>query len=135
MARDNDFFDINTISATDDGGCILAGVSSYSQSYNYIYTFVCKLDADGYDTVDENIQNNVKPFFCYPNPAKDNLYLEFSPDVNCQSVEIYDLDGKMIESKNFNCETIGISNLNSGVYLMKIRMADGKEFSERIIKE
>lgn len=135
LARDNDFFDINTISATDDGGCILAGVSSYSKSYNYIYTFICKLDADGYDTVDENIQNNVKPFLCYPNPAQDIVYIEFSPDVNCQSVEIYDLDGKLIKSQNFNCETIDISNLNSGVYLLKMRMADGKEFSERIVKE
>jgi len=32
-------------------------------------------------------------------------------------------------------KTIDLSSLPMGVYIVKIRMADGKEFSERIVKE
>lgn len=36
---------------------------------------------------------------------------------------------------NYPQNAINFSNLNSGVYIVKIKMADGKEFSERIVKE
>lgn len=31
--------------------------------------------------------------------------------------------------------TIDISGLNTGMYLVKLRMADGKEYEEKIVKE
>ena len=51
-----------------------------------------------------------------------------------QSVEFYALDGRLLKSQNSNCETVDISSLESGVYILKVTMADGREFTERIVK-
>ena len=78
------------------------------------------------------------PITIYPNPTKDIVYIEFSPDVDCQSVEIYNIDGRMVKTchgASLQNNAIDISNINAGVYIMKIKMLDGKEFAERIIKE
>ncbi|MBQ7532979.1 MAG: T9SS type A sorting domain-containing protein [Bacteroidales bacterium] len=40
----------------------------------------------------------------------------------------------MLKSQNSNCETVDISSLESGVYILKVTMADGREFTERIVK-
>ena len=86
-----------------------------------------------YYAVGENLLGEM--FSLYPNPAKDIVNIEFSPDVNPQLVEIYSLDGKMAASQNFNLNTINVAGLNAGVYLMKITMDNGNVFTERIVKE
>ncbi|MBO7529102.1 MAG: T9SS type A sorting domain-containing protein, partial [Bacteroidales bacterium] len=91
---------------------------------------------NGYDNVGENVESIAKPYFCYPNPAKDIIYIEFSPDVNCKSVEIYDMDGRLaVETfpETSQSPTISIANLTPGLYLIKVRMSDGKEYSEKIV--
>ena len=133
----DDFYNINTILATEDGGCILAGYHAEAPGYYTYYSYILKVDENGYDAVGENAESVAKPYFCYPNPAKDNIYIELSPDVNCQSVELYTLDGHLVETlpETSQQTTINVENLNAGVYILKIRMADGREFSEKIIKE
>ena len=100
-----------------------------------LLSYVLKVDENGYDAIGENAESIARPYFCYPNPAKDNIYIEFSPDVNCQSVEIYTLDGRLLKSQNNNFDKINIANLTPGLYLIKLRMFDGSEFTERIVKE
>ena len=133
----DDFYNINTILATEDGGCILAGYHAKAPGYYAYYSYILKVDENGYDAVGENAESVAKPYFCYPNPAKDNIDIELSPDVNCQSVEIYTLDGRLVETlpETSQQTTINVENLNAGVYILKIKMADGREFSEKIIKE
>ncbi len=134
-ANDNSY-QINVIQATEDGGCILTGVSALKSNYSYYMSYVLKLDADGYDSVDE-AESIARPYLCYPNPTKGNLYIELSPDVKCQSVEIYDIDGRLVETfpETSQQTTIDISGLNTGMYIVKLRTADGKEYEERIIKK
>ena len=138
FGENDNFYDINVIQITDDGGCGLSGICSKRPDYFDYYAYFLKVDANGFDAVIENEEIIARPYFCYPNPAKDNVYIEFSPDVNCQSVEIYTLDGHMVETchgASLQNDAIDISNINAGVYIMKLRMADGKEFAERIVKE
>ena len=52
-----------------------------------------------------------------------------------QSVEIYAIDGRLLKSQNSNCETVDISNLESGVYILKMRMGDSQEFYTKVVKE
>ena len=134
---DGSFYDVNVIKATEDGGCIMTGVYNKDMQVYDLLSYVLKVDENGYDAIGENAESIARPYFCYPNPAKDNVYIEFSPDVNCQSVEIYTLDGHMVETCHGASlqTTIDISSLNSGVYMLKLRMSDGKEWSERIVKE
>ena len=51
-----------------------------------------------------------------------------------QSVEIYAIDGRLLKSQISNFETVDVSKLNAGIYILKVNMADGKEFTERIVK-
>ena len=135
---DGHFYDVDVIKATEDGGCIMTGVYNEDVNVYALLSYVLKVDGNGYDAIGENVESIAKPYFCYPNPAKDIVYIEFSPDVECQSVEIYNIDGRMVETchgASLQNNAIDISNINAGVYIMKIRMANGKEFTERIIKE
>lgn len=86
-----------------------------------------------YYSVDENEAYN--GISVYPNPARNIVNIAFSDDIDCQSVEIYTIDGRLLQSKSSNFETVDISDLNSGVYILKVNMADGREFTERIVKE
>ena len=52
-----------------------------------------------------------------------------------QSVEIYAIDGRLLKSQISNLETVDVSKLNAGIYILKVNMADGREFTERIVKE
>ena len=70
----------------------------------------------------------------YPNPT--NSIVNISGE-NIVNVEVVNIMGQVVMSKL--CDTdetsIDISNLNSGVYLIKMITKDGKEFAERIVKE
>ena len=52
-----------------------------------------------------------------------------------QSVEIYAIDSRLLKSQISNFETVDMSSLESGIYIIKVRQADGMEFTERIVKE
>ncbi len=120
--------------ATSDGGCLLVG-SSNDDSYQNMYSYVLKTDADGYLGIGENYEIEMTPFSIYPNPTRDVIHLDMSPDVNCFSLEIYYIDGRLVKYQNKYIETIDISDLNSGVYFVKLRMSNGLEFVEKIVKE
>ena len=71
----------------------------------------------------------------FPNPAQNTVSIAFPDGAGCQSVEIYALDGRLVQSQNSNCETVDISNLESGVYILKTRMGDSQEFYTKVVKE
>ena len=73
----------------------------------------------------------------HPNPAKDFITINLPNEGDCQSIEIFSIDGRLLEtfSETSHQTTINVENLNAGVYILKLKMADGKEFSERIVKE
>ena len=47
------------------------------------------------------------------------------------------IDGRLVETFQETSlqTTIDISGLNAGMYIIKIRMAEGKEYTEHIVKE
>ncbi|MBR6437710.1 MAG: leucine-rich repeat domain-containing protein [Bacteroidales bacterium] len=48
-------------------------------------------------------------------------------------IDIFSLDGRFVKSQKNNLNTIDISSLNAGFYVIKVKMSDGKEFSEKIV--
>lgn len=123
---------VNGSNVLESGEIALSGCMSY-KGCSYYDSYVFASFVDGYDNVEENSIDN--PFTVYPNPAKDIVNINFDENSTCNSIEIYAIDGRLVKSQNFNFSTIDISNLNPGVYVMKLRMSDGKEFSERIVKK
>ena len=65
----------------------------------------------------------------YPNPAKDLIHIDSK--INFDSIEIYNLSGILI-SKSTVKETLDVSNLEAGVYLIKLTNPD-VTFTEKIV--
>ena len=89
----------------------------------------------GYTSIVENqSQYNA---LVYPNPARDYIRIELQDDSSCQSIAIYSIDGRLVETfpATSHPTTINISGLNAGMYIMKVRLSDGMEYSQRIVKE
>ena len=89
--------------------------------------------ADEYDFIGETAQYN--GISVYPNPASGIISVSFDDNANCHSVEIFSLDGRLVKSQNANFNAIDISSLAPGLYMLKVRMRDGREYNERIVKE
>ncbi|RXR34772.1 T9SS type A sorting domain-containing protein [Flavobacterium piscinae] len=64
-------------------------------------------------------------FRVYPNPAKNSINFENTSEVIIDKIEIFDVNGKLVESynnynKSYLLNKIEISDLNSGFYFLKI---------------
>ena len=46
-------------------------------------------------------------------------------DINVQSIELYDMSGRMIERYPIDTRTISLGNYFSGMYLLIVRYDDG----------
>ena len=77
----------------------------------------------------------VRPYAFYPNPANDYLRLQYSPDVEPAQIELYDLQGRLVRSQGSGLECLSLQGLAPGQYVMKVTMADGTTFSDKVVKE
>lgn len=70
----------------------------------------------------------------YPNPANDIVNIKANGIIS--SVEIYDIQGRIIQKKIMNVknETIDVSSLTNGIYFMMIKTQMGQKV-ERLVKE
>jgi hypothetical protein len=89
---------------------------------------------DDYDALPETI-GTAKPFGLYPNPVKDQLTLRFYDGSEPESVELYDLAGRLVGTKPNGLERIDMGTMPSGVYMLRITMKDGSRYHEKILKE
>lgn len=70
----------------------------------------------------------------YPNPVTDgNLYIT-SDSNNTKSVAIFDVLGKQVVNTTVNNQAVNVSNLNAGVYIVKITEA-GKTATKKLVIE
>ena len=124
------------LTSLSNGGVALSGWLTADNSGYYESKDIYAVVFDNYLSTDE-ISFSETPFVCYPNPAKDVVNISFAENSTCNSVDIYALDGRLVKTcHGASLQTaIDISSLNAGVYVMKLRMSDGKEFSERIVKK
>ena len=66
---------------------------------------------------------------------KDNLNLRFDDGVEPESVELYDFAGRLVGTKPNGLETMDMSAMSSGVYLLRITTKDGTRYHEKVLKE
>ena len=73
----------------------------------------------------------------YPNPAEDVIYIEFEGKSRAQNVSLLSSDGREIFNYQFIMQEprieIRIPESLSGIYLLRIVMNDGNEFTRKII--
>ena len=61
----------------------------------------------------------------YPNPVQEQLYLEYLPNVRVSSIELYDLQGKVVQSVNQKVNSIAVNGLKTGIYFLKVISENG----------
>ena len=77
-----------------------------------------------------NNQNNIN---LYPNPTKNS----FALSADMAKVEIYNITGQLIKSFNniISNQQLDITNLEVGIYLIKLTDRNGTSQSKKLIKE
>jgi len=80
-----------------------------------------------YPLTDISQNNNFQNLSIYPNPSNGKFNLDFNQELDYLKVNVYDITGKKVFSKNYhNTSNIGIDlfNRNKGVYIIEIISED-----------
>ena len=111
-------------------------VTLYDMAYCTVPNYPLRFGQKSFDdTATYEIAEN-KGYVLYPSPAKDRLALRFNNNnESCNEIRIYSIDGRLLKTQNDNFEDIDVSNLPSGVYIMKIISANGEVSTEKFVKE
>lgn len=74
----------------------------------------------------------------YPNPANNNMYIEFADMQKNVTIEVFDMLGKLVTGFQYNdgnkYAIIPVADLQSGVYIIKIKSTEGYSV-KKFIKE
>ena len=108
-------------------------VGYISRRYSRYCAYIVILH-DDYDATPENTLAS-KPFDLYPNPVKGQLSLHFYDGNAPENIELYDLSGRLVNTKHNELESIDISTMPAGVYMLRVTMKDGTCYHEKIVKE
>ena len=122
-----------SIMATSDEGCLVTG-RYWTLDQTEAELFVLKFFADGSLSVSEK-ESFVRPYTYYPNPAKERLLMQFSPDVQPKQIELFDLQGRLVCTQSKAFESIDMSQLPAGTYTLRVTLEDGKTYSDKVVKE
>ena len=114
-----------------DNKVAIVGVNVVNYSSCDAFYIVVNDDYDGLQEQD----NLVRPYMFYPNPVQDQLRLHYSPDVEPAQIGLYDLQGRLVRSQGSGLESLSLQGLAPGQYVMKVTMADGTTFSDKVVKE
>lgn len=88
-----------------------AGCSNLSQPFNFLFNSIAGID----------ITNSIS---LYPNPTSNFINFEFTEKPNGANVELFSMDGKMINTFPLSAQPIDVSNLENGCYLIRISSND-----------
>lgn len=78
---------------------------------------------------------NSATFSIYPNPARDLLHINSNVELSMASV--FDVSGKLhkeIQMDGSYSGTLDISELDKGIFILRIKTRDGGSFSSKIVK-
>lgn len=97
--------------------------------YNYVLsdTEITNLYTNNTLSSSNFSQNNLEVKL-YPNPVRDILNIEIVNDI--QSIEIYNIQGQKVMTSNK--KQINLSNLASGMYLVKIQDAENNSATKKV---
>jgi len=114
--------------STSDNGVAFCG--SYPVSYDNNYSWLVKTDSlgngpytDGWiNAVETNIVDN--EFSIYPNPACQHFSITSLVDFQIKEIIIYDISGQIVKMQKTVNFPIHISDLQNGIYIVKLSVND-----------
>ncbi|HEY6502378.1 MAG TPA: T9SS type A sorting domain-containing protein [Chitinophagaceae bacterium] len=85
------------------------------------------------------LKNEKQTISVWPNPATDHIRIASTAGSanHFTKAQLFDLSGKMIAERKLqtNINTISISELPAGTYLVRVQANDGTSYSQKIIKQ
>lgn len=72
-------------------------------------------------------------FLLYPNPTSDFFHIE--SNVSIESVIVYDLKGRIVQSFDSDVTKYSVSEIASGMYIVEIQTEEGLQVRKQFIKE
>jgi hypothetical protein len=130
------WYNATSIVNTTDGGFAIAGNGEFVEWNNeteswetFQRIFLIKTDSLGNDTIVNTVAPEVsKPIdkfelVCYPNPARNEFFIDLAEDAQNDVLEIYATNGSIVHEQRVEHgnNTINICNLKSGMYLVKLK--------------
>ena len=114
----------------EKGNVALDGDGAFGEEASHVVSIV-KVEDEGIDGVEE-----LTSFRIYPNPVNDRLYIK--AEVEIEEVVVYDVYGRQQVNKTTrqqdNEMTVDVSELNSGIYFVRIKTVD-EVVTKRFIKQ
>jgi hypothetical protein len=78
--------------------------------------------------------SNLEDINIYPNPVIDYLYIDFDKSKKL-FYTLYDISGKLIIDKSILTQSIDVSALDKGMYILEIKDEEGNSIRKKVIKE
>jgi pectate lyase len=132
---------VNNVSYTASAGIVTASIPAGSNTITkgsvanlfYIGTHYTGGTARMAQTTEVVAEPETAKMILYPNPVADVLYLTKSTQT-VEKVLIYNMSGTLVSSTGKDTESIDLSNLIQGTYLVKVYTNDGS-FNQTILKK
>ncbi|WP_298140221.1 T9SS type A sorting domain-containing protein [Flavobacterium sp.] len=102
--------------------------------FDYNFPIVTNTATSTFQTLASNQFNLDNYLSLSPNPAKDILNINIQDEVNIKSIAIYNMLGQLIQITTNPTNSINISDLKTGNYIIKLHTEKG-EISGKFIKE
>ncbi|WP_431110709.1 lamin tail domain-containing protein [Winogradskyella poriferorum] len=83
------------------------------------------LSTDNFETVE---------FTIYPNPTNTGKVTITSSNSDAMNVQVFDILGKQVKNETLTNNTLNVSNLNTGVYILKITQNNATTTKKLVIK-
>ena len=135
MFTDNTNYDVTTSGGTDMTVCrvsfgdedligtmiptVATNITGLGSEFNGTYQIFPRFASD-IDTSLSTNEFNSDELAMYPNPAKSGFVTISSSNNDAMNVQVFDILGKQVKKETLTNNTLDVSNLNSGMYLVKI---------------
>ncbi len=120
------------------GWGIPATITIYDMAYCTVPNYPLIFGQKSFDDTLINDTSEFKDYVLFPSPADDKITLKFNNhyyNTTDNEIKIYGIDGRLLKTQNSDFDNIDISNLSSGVYIMKIYLGNGESYTEKFVKK
>ena len=116
----------------DDGSIAICGQNLINNTQGY-GCFYYLFNEEGWGSPEAMAA--VRPYAFWPNPVRDELRLQYSPDAKPAQAELYDLQGRLVLQQRTGLESLNLEGLAPGTYTLRVTLEGGKTFSDKVVKE
>ncbi|MBR2052515.1 MAG: T9SS type A sorting domain-containing protein [Bacteroidales bacterium] len=110
----------------------------YDMAYCTVPNYPLRVGQKSFDDTSICDTSESKDYVLFPSPANDKITLKFNNhyyNTTDNEIKIYGIDGRLLKTQNSDFDNIDISNLTSGVHIMKIYLGNGENYTEKFVKE